>query len=168
QKPGLINLIASVDGLKETPEPKHLVMNAHLDVFPAAAGQRTDRTGDTIYGRGAVDMKGGAGAFMMALATLKQHRDAFAGRVTLILVCDEETFGPHGSLAVVAEHPELFGDYLLSSEPSSVGVVRYGERGHIWSKVTFTGAAGHSAYPGTDESPIERAAKFITALKEKI
>lgn len=69
--PGLRNIVARVDTGRPGP---HLVMNAHLDVFPpnndAIDAARTGRHEGRIYGRGAVDMKGGAAAFLMVLTQL--------------------------------------------------------------------------------------------------
>src|SRR5690625_599726 len=63
-----VNLVARVIGAHPGP---HLVLNAHLDVFPDSAGQKksTAVTAATatkkshhVVGRGAVDMKSGAAA----------------------------------------------------------------------------------------------------------
>lgn len=169
--PGKINLWAHVKG--GLPGP-HLVMNAHLDVFPwsdSEAGKRTAERTETeaglpgVFGRGAVDMKGGAAAFLVTLRLLHEQAETLAGTVSLCLVCDEETFGPDGSSALLAEYPELYGDALLSSEPSSTGVVRQGERGFMWAEVVFVGDGGHGAYPSVSPDPIERAAAFIAELR---
>ncbi len=130
-----VNLVARVYGGHPGP---HLVMNAHLDVFPpstvrkSADGDRgsagTDGEPRVVRGRGAVDMKGGAAAFMVALKILNERRQRLHGQVSLCLVCDEEVFGPLGSRALLEMFPELYGDALLSSEPSSTSVIRTGER----------------------------------------
>jgi succinyl-diaminopimelate desuccinylase len=171
-----VNLVARVLG--EHPGP-HLVMNAHLDVFPMpesaadSASRQSRRLGaaqeqDVVRGRGAVDMKSGAAVFMVIMKLLNQRRQEIHGQATLCLVCDEETFGPYGSRALLELFPELAGDALLSTEPSSLSVVRVGERGFMWGTVEFIGKGGHGAYPGGDQSPIEKAAAFITALREAI
>jgi len=171
-----VNLVARVFG--EHPGP-HLVMNAHLDVFPMpesaadSAARHARKLGapeeqDIIRGRGAVDMKSGAAVFMVIMKLLNQRRREIHGQATLCLVCDEETFGPYGSRALLELYPELAGDALLSTEPSSLSVVRVGERGFMWGTVEFIGKGGHGAYPGGDQSPIEKAAAFIKALREAI
>lgn len=171
-----VNLVARVFG--EHPGP-HLVMNAHLDVFPMpesaadSASRQARKLGapeeqDVIRGRGAVDMKSGAAVFMVIMKLLNQRRHEIHGQATLCLVCDEETFGPYGSRALLDLYPELAGDALLSTEPSSLSVVRIGERGFMWGTVEFMGKGGHGAYPGGDQSPIEKAAAFIRALREAL
>jgi len=170
-----VNLVARVYGGHPGP---HLVMNAHLDVFPpstarnSVGGERgsagTDGEARVIRGRGAVDMKGGAAAFMVALKLLNERRQRLHGQVSLCLVCDEEVFGPLGSRALLEMFPDLYGDALLSSEPSSTSVIRIGERGFVWGTVEFPGEGGHGAYPSGKPSPIERASAFVRDLRGAI
>jgi len=170
-----VNLVARVFGGADGP---HLVMNAHLDVFPVANARKpeppraevddVDGAPLVVRGRGAVDMKGGAASFMVALKLLHERRAQLHGRVTLCLVCDEETFGPYGSRALLEMFPDLYGDALLSTEPSSTAVVRIGERGFVWGEAEFLGEGGHGAYPGGRKSPIERASEFIADMRASI
>ena len=58
--------------LKGTGGGKSLLLTGHVDVVPAAGGWTVDpfsgeRKGGMIYGRGAVDMKGGIAAMVMVL-----------------------------------------------------------------------------------------------------
>jgi len=170
-----VNLVARVFGGASGP---HLVMNAHLDVFPVSNARKPGKPPAAhdpaqagplvVRGRGAVDMKGGAAAFMVALKLLHERREQLHGRVTLCLVCDEETFGPYGSRALLEMFPDLYGDALLSTEPSSTAVVRIGERGFVWGEAEFLGEGGHGAYPGGAKSPIELASEFIGDLRGAI
>jgi succinyl-diaminopimelate desuccinylase len=166
--PGRHNLVATVDSGRPGP---HVVLNAHLDVFPIGDESAWTRPplartieGDTIYGRGACDMKGGAAAFIAVLRLLDGVRDVLRGRVTLTLVCDEETFDQYGAIHLLDNRPDLIGDVLLSTEPSSLGVVRYAEKGLAWGECTFRGRGGHAAYPHAEPTAIESAAAFICAL----
>src|SRR5690625_3307556 len=180
-----VNLVARVIGAHEGP---HLVLNAHLDVFPDSAGQEksaqqtsagastatatetpaASQKSDHVVGRGAVDMKSGAAVFMVVMRLLNEQAHLIHGQISLCLVCDEETFGPYGSIALLKLFPDLKGDALLSTEPSSLSVVRRGERGFMWGTVTIQGAGGHGAYPSGGQSPIEKAAAFIKALRAEI
>jgi len=170
-----VNLVARVYGAHPGP---HLVMNAHLDVFPPSNARKSPTADDgsagrdgephVIRGRGAVDMKGGAAAFMVSLKLLHERRQRLHGQVSLCLVCDEEVFGPWGSRALLEMFPDLYGDALLSSEPSSTSVIRIGERGFIWGAAEFPGEGGHGAYPSGKASPIERASAFVRDLRGAI
>jgi succinyl-diaminopimelate desuccinylase len=167
--PGRHNLVATIETGRPGP---HVVLNAHLDTFPvgdATAWTRPPFEGavedGTLHGRGASDMKGGAAAFMAVLRVLDGVRDDLVGRVSLTLVCDEETFGPHGARHLLDARPDLAGDVLLSTEPSSPGVVRYAEKGMAWGECTFRGPGGHAAYPSDEPTAIESAAAFVLALR---
>ncbi len=167
--PGRVNLVATVDSGRAGP---HVILNAHLDTFPIGDLKSWTRSphartieDDAIYGRGATDMKGGAAVFMKVLIVLNAARDRLSGRVTLTLVCDEETFGPHGARSLLDERPDLVGDVLLSTEPSAAGVIRYAEKGMAWGECTFRSRGAHAAYPSTHPSAIEAACAFITALQ---
>jgi succinyl-diaminopimelate desuccinylase len=172
----LENVIATVDG--RVPG-RTCVLNAHLDTFPvesqdpfssigSTAGIRQGLRGGRIHGRGACDMKGGAAAFMFTAGLLASHADEVAGRLTLCLVCDEETFGPHGSKLLLQQSVGCHGDILLSAEPSSTAVVRYGEKGVVIGHVDFAGDPAHGAYPTAAGNPITSAARFIASLETAI
>lgn len=168
-----LNLVARVPGGNPGP---NVILNAHLDVFPGGTNAHADEGPaeqeqtthlTRVVGRGAVDMKSGAAVFLAIMKHLFTRKDELHGEVTLCLVSDEETFGPYGSRALLEVFPGLRGDYLLSTEPSSPAVVRYGERGFCWVEVTFKGPGGHGAYPSAQTSPIDTAGAFISALRKQ-
>lgn len=168
--PGRDNVVATIDTGRPGP---HVVLNAHLDTFPVGDGTAWTKPpiartieGDTVYGRGASDMKGGAAAFMTVFRLLDEVRDALCGKVTLTLVCDEETFGPHGARHLLEVRPDLVGDVLLSTEPSTPGVVRFAEKGMAWGNVVFKSGGGHAAYPAGEPTAIEAAARFVLEVRQ--
>ncbi|ROV90644.1 hypothetical protein VMCG_10038 [Cytospora schulzeri] len=81
-----------------------LVMNGHIDVFPAGDGHDWDRSpwsGELVdgrlHGRGTVDMKSGTAASVIAFAYLYKYREHLRGSVGLCAVSDEETGGKFGT-----------------------------------------------------------------------
>jgi acetylornithine deacetylase/succinyl-diaminopimelate desuccinylase family protein len=148
---GLVNLVVEVTGRDGG---RHLILNGHTDTFPV--GDRALWTRDPfsglvadgkIHGRGAADMKGGLAASVVAFAALAGLRDAWRGRLTLAVVCDEETMGPYGAEHLVDRDPRLRGDAVIIGEPSSPKTIRFGERGFVWLRVTTRGRSSHAAYP---------------------
>lgn len=150
------NLVADFRGARPGP---HLVLNGHVDVFPAgdAAGwSRSPWSGQVqdgyVHGRGAVDMKAGTAALVLAFAYLHGHRDRLGGRLTLALVSDEETGGRYGAEFLLKEHSELVvGDCYVNAEPSSVDAIEVGEKGAVHLRIAIRTAGGHGAY--THQSP---------------
>ncbi|MHB8733189.1 MAG: M20 family metallopeptidase [bacterium] len=166
---GLPNLIATVPGAGPGP---HVVLNGHFDTYPA--GDRSlwthdpfggEVVGDRIYGRGAIDMKGGDAALMTVFLIMAEHRREWQGRVTLTLVSDEETGAKYGAEHLVAHCPEVQGDLVLSAEPSGAGLVRFGEKGA--SRLTFTanGVSGHSPVPSMGRNANHLLMDFLVDLR---
>jgi succinyl-diaminopimelate desuccinylase len=163
------NLVATVEGGRPGP---HLVFNGHLDTFPAGDLSRWDsppfqpeiRDGK-LFGRGAADMKGGLASLVVAFATLAAHRERLAGRLTLTVVSDEETFGPWGARYLLERHADdVLGDALLSAEPSSPWLVRCGEKGMLWLRVRTRGAGAHGGLPHRSRNAIRELLGILTEL----
>ncbi|WP_375391547.1 succinyl-diaminopimelate desuccinylase [uncultured Sphingomonas sp.] len=140
----------------------------HVDVVPPGEGW-TDSPwagevrGDLLYGRGAVDMKGGVAAFVAACA---RQPDAAA---MLLITGDEEGPAVHGTRAIIRRMGTrgLRPDLCLVGEPTSVtrvgDTIKIGRRGslHVWIEVP--GKQGHVAYPHLADNPIP---KLVRALAE--
>jgi succinyl-diaminopimelate desuccinylase len=169
-RPTLPNLIATCTGS----EPgKHLVMNGHLDVFPA--GDRALWSGDPfsgavrdgkLFGRGTADMKTGTAASILTYAFLSGLRQHLRGRLTLTVVSDEETFGPWGARYLVANRPDVRGDCLLSGEPSTPHTVRFGEKGLIWLELEVRTRGGHGGSPHVSPNAIIVTAGILRELED--
>ena len=76
-----------------------LYFHGHYDVVPASnPNQFNPRSkGNRLYGRGASDMKGGLCAMIYALRIMQLVDLRLRGRVTLVIVPDEETGGKYGT-----------------------------------------------------------------------
>ncbi|WP_439579613.1 M20/M25/M40 family metallo-hydrolase [Elioraea sp.] len=153
---------------------RHLVLNGHIDVFPAGEDARW-RHGSPwsgaiedgrLYGRGSADMKCGTTASFIAFALLARRRDRLAGRLTLTAVSDEETGGRWGTGDLFAHHPDLVrGDCCLNGEPSSAYTVRYGEKAPLWLVFTVRARGAHGAYVHLSDSATKIAAELIERLE---
>jgi acetylornithine deacetylase/succinyl-diaminopimelate desuccinylase-like protein len=144
QRPNVI-ISTAADG------PTGLLLLGHLDtvpagdeaawVYPPFAGTIAD---GRVYGRGAIDTKGGMAAALGALAALKAEKGALQrGRATLICVPDEET-GATGTLGikVLAERGLLEG--LGAIYAYSGDELLLGHRGLLRYRLTCTGEAIHT------------------------
>ena len=152
---------------------RHLVLNGHIDVFPA--GDRARWTHDPLsgaivdgrlHGLGTVDMKCGTTASIFTYVYLSGRADELRGRLTLTLVSDEETGGRWGSGYLVEHHrDEVLGDCVLNGEPSSPHTIRFGEKAMFWLKLSIRTPGGHSAYPHVSKSANRIAAALIRDLE---
>ncbi len=168
-QPALPNVVATLDN----GPGRHLVLNGHLDTFPVgdpAAWTRDPYGGEIaegkIFGRGVSDMKAGVAASLAAFTLLAERRAAWAGRVTLAAVADEETMGPWGANYLVDHHPRLRADAALIGEPSTPRTVRFGERGMVWVRLVARGQSAHAAYPHAGWNAILAVAAALQELRE--
>jgi succinyl-diaminopimelate desuccinylase len=155
-----------------------LAFAGHTDVVPPgeAAAWRHDPfsgaiEGDVLYGRGAVDMKGGIAA--MVAAALR-HLDTRGGRpvgaVAFLITGDEEGAAVNGTrklLAWAAERGARF-DHCVLGEPTGVATLgdtlKIGRRGSLSGALTVHGRQGHVAYPERAENPIRPLLQMLAAL----
>jgi acetylornithine deacetylase/succinyl-diaminopimelate desuccinylase-like protein len=100
------------------PGGRHLVLCGHLDTKPVGgAAWSVDPfaatiDGDRLYGLGATDMKGAVAAMIAAAERL----DLSAGRLSLLLVADEENGAALGARHVAAT-VDLDADAIVIGEP---------------------------------------------------
>src|SRR3989442_10445158 len=111
----------------------HFAFAGHVDVVPPGeqakwthppfAGEIAD---GTLYGRGAVDMKG---AIACALAAVLDHLGACGGRpkgsISFLITGDEEGVAVNGTVKLIkwaAERGETF-DHCILGEPSNAAVI---------------------------------------------
>ena len=128
--------------------------------------------GDRLYGRGAVDMKGGIACFVAAaLDYLAAHRDKPKGSISLLITGDEESVAVNGTVKLLkwaAERGEIF-DHCILGEPSNVELlgdtIKAGRRGSLNGVLIVTGRQGHVAYPERADNPIRGLMSLMAALQ---
>jgi len=172
------NLLADWPGSEE----RSLILCGHVDVVPAGERGRwlVDPFGGEIkdgrlYGRGAIDMKGGLAACVAAAGAIRAAGLTLEGRLSIHSVVDEEA-GGFGAMEAVRRG--RLARAVLVAEPTW-GDVLPAEGGLEWARVTIRGRAAHSAwryneiFPQRDEpgrlepgvNAIELATRFIEALR---
>lgn len=169
-RPDMPNLVSST---RFKNAGRHLVLNGHIDVFPATSsdgwsqdpwgGERVD---GKIFGRGVSDMKAGSTAALFTYHYLSSMaKEQLGGQLSLALVSDEETFGPWGARYLFEHHPETVkGDCCLIGEPTSPHTVRFGEKGTFWLRFHVKTPGAHGAYTHASESAVITAANVIRDL----
>lgn len=132
--------------------------------------------GGLIYGRGAVDMKGGVAAFVAAgLDFARAHGNdpdhpELPGSISFLLTGDEEGPAINGTeklLRWLADRDERI-DHCVLGEPSSRAVlgdmVKIGRRGSLSCTLTVHGKQGHVGYPHLAENPIPGMVRLLAGL----
>lgn len=170
-----------VDNLwaKKGKEAPLFVFAGHTDVVPP--GPLTDWTSPPfeptirdgfLYGRGAVDMKGGLAAMLTGCAQFLKKYPHHKGSIAFLITSDEEGIALNGTKKVV-EYLSQKGEVLnwcVVGEPSSqkqVGdMVKIGRRGSLGGMLTIYGKQGHIAYPHLADNPIHRSLAILSTLCE--
>jgi acetylornithine deacetylase/succinyl-diaminopimelate desuccinylase-like protein len=183
--PGRANFYARLrgDGSK-----KAVVLLHHMDVVPAdgKGWKEPPFSGavkhGSIWGRGAIDNKGGGIMQLMALLALKRQNVPLKADIILVGVADEEAGGVLGAGYLLDKHPELFreiavvlneGGGMRAGEDGGVRLYSVGvaEKVPLWLKLTASGAPGHAASPGPDQAvlkliaALDRIARYQTPIK---
>lgn len=168
-KEHLPNVVGSFAGARPG---RHLVLNGHIDVFPAGPAETWTRdpwsgaiAEGSVHGRGVADMKCGTAASVWTYIYLHRLREELGGRLTLTCVSDEETGGTWGSKWLIEEFGEEFrGDCMLNGEPSVPSMVRFGEKGTLRIVVEIDTPGAHAAYTHASPNAIRIAAELIRDL----
>ncbi|WP_026438573.1 succinyl-diaminopimelate desuccinylase [Acidocella facilis] len=146
---------------------KHLCFAGHTDVVPPGEGWSHgpfdgEEQGGVLYGRGAVDMKGGIAAFVAAASRVPGH-------VSLLITGDEEGEAVDGTVRVLdwMQANGKIPDFCVVGEPTSKArlgdVVKVGRRGSLNAVITMQGRQGHAAYPHLADNAVH---KLIPVLAE--
>lgn len=168
------NVVGKIQGDQEGPM---VVLNGHLDTVNICEGWTRDPLGaevegNRLYGVGALDMKGGVTAIMLAVNAFVNTVESFNGEILYTLVCDEE--GPYGlgtdalimdgyyDNADVAIVPEPSGSFAGTEFPC----LCLGARGGWKYTVDVTGKAAHGANPEKGINAISEAAKILLELEQ--
>jgi len=159
----------------------HLMFAGHTDVVPPGDETKWSHppfageiVGGTLYGRGAVDMKGAVACAMAAsLDYLAARSGKLDGSISFLITGDEESIAVNGTVKLLkwaAERGETF-DHCVLGEPSNAAAVgdtiKIGRRGSLNGVLTITGKQGHVAYPQLADNPVRGLVKVMGALMER-
>jgi succinyl-diaminopimelate desuccinylase len=144
---------------------RRVVMGGHLDTVPANGNETPSRKGDTLYGLGAADMKGGLAVLLTLVDALAAKPDDARFDVTLFFYEAEEIAEQFNGLRrLFAERPDLVaGDLAVLLEPTGAWV-EAGCQGTLHVRATFEGTRAHSARPWMGRNAIHRAADVLARI----
>lgn len=156
----------------------NLCFAGHTDVVPTgsteawSAGPFEAEVRDgVLYGRGAVDMKGGIAAWVAAVSRVLAGGEV-PGSLSFLITGDEEGPALHGTKRVVqalmAEGEVI--DACVVGEPSSQhalgDMIKIGRRGSLNTWITVHGKQGHVAYPDRAANPVPVLARLVARLAD--
>jgi len=154
------NLVARLRGRGEKPP---LLLYGHVDVvtaanqawrFPPFEGKRMD---GYVWGRGALDMKGGIAMMLAALSRISADGIRPSGDIIFTALSDEEAGGEYGAAYLVENHADVyagaryaigeFGGFSMHVGNRCFYPVMVAEKQACWLKGRIKGPAGHGSIP---------------------
>jgi acetylornithine deacetylase/succinyl-diaminopimelate desuccinylase-like protein len=176
--PNRPNLIARLKGAGNAPP---LLLHGHVDVVSTAhqSWRHPPFSGDIIdgcvWGRGALDMKGGL--TMMLSAMLRAASEGFrpAGDMVLAALSDEEAGSDFGAGFLVDRYPEYFDGIRCAISEFGANTIyiagkkfypiQVAEKQVCWLEARITGPGGHASMP-VKGGAMARAADLIRRLDQ--
>ena len=170
------NLIARVHGAGEAPP---LLLYGHVDVVTTSGQQWThppfggELVDGWMWGRGALDMKGGVAMIVDAFLRAARGEIRPRGDVILAILSDEENGGDFGARFLAQEHADLFegvrhalGEFGGASQ--TIGGRRFypiqvAEKQICWLRGLVHGPGGHAAL-GVRGSAMGKTGRILARL----
>ena len=177
--PGRPDQVGTVRGA-DAAQGRSLALNAHIDTVPAGNASEwshppfaAEIAGGMLWGRGAMDPKGGLAANLFVARILHDLGIRLAGDLLIEAVIDEETGGPGTKSTVERGYRPDFALVVDAGEPIEHIITTQG--GLEWLRVTVTGVSGHSAArylsvhaggQGHAVSAFDKGVKIVNAVAE--
>jgi succinyl-diaminopimelate desuccinylase len=151
------NLVARTD----LGRPQRLLLVGHTDTVPVNDNGQARIEGDTLWGVGSADMKGGLACFLDVARQVTEPRVD----LTFVFYAREEVAQEHnGLLEIHRERPDLLvGDCAILGEPTD-GAIEAGCQGAMRFEVTLAGARAHTARPWMGRNAVHRLAPILNVL----
>jgi acetylornithine deacetylase/succinyl-diaminopimelate desuccinylase-like protein len=174
------NLLARIPGRDEAPP---LLLYGHVDVVPAGPAAWThppfaaEIADGAIWGRGALDMKGGVALIASAAVRLAEDPTPPPGDVLIALTSDEEAGSRPGMRFLVEEHRQEWDDVRHAfSEVGGMTLwvgekrltpVQIAEKQRCVVRATVTGRGGHAAAV-VQETAAGELGRLLDALDSRL
>jgi acetylornithine deacetylase len=156
ERPNVIGVLRGTGG------GRTLMLNGHVDTVGVAGMHQPHRPrveDGRLYGRGAMDMKGGVAAMMHAAARAAQEPPC--GDVIVTAVVDEE----HSSVGTEAALRECRADAAIVTEPTAMELTLW-HRGFVWIDVEVIGVAAHGSRPNEGVDAIAKMGPILVGIDE--
>jgi acetylornithine deacetylase len=150
---------------------RRVLLVGHVDVVPPGDPAtwrhdpwEADLEDGRVYGRGAVDMKGGLTAILSAVRALGTAglADLLDGELLIVSVPSEED-GGQGMLAAI--RAGAVGDLAIITEPSDLDVV-IAHAGALTFRLTVPGRAAHASVRREGVSALDNLVTLVRALED--
>ncbi len=177
--PERCSLVARLPGRGDAPP---LLLQGHIDVV-SVHGQRWklnpfggEIEDDCVWGRGAVDMKGGVAMMLHTLLRARYAEVPPPGDIILAALADEELGGRNGAGFLVQQHPHLFdgvehafgeiGGFTVYMRGKRFYPIMVAEKHICRIRVSFLGEGGHGSQIHRNTA-MGRAARALRRMERR-
>lgn len=141
--------------------PQRLILAGHTDTVPVNENATATVVGDTLWGLGACDMKGG---LAVALELARSVPEPAIDITYVFYECEEVAAEFNGLRKLLADRPDLLeGDAAVLGEPTDARV-EAGCQGTLRVAVRLAGARAHTARPWMGRNAIHRAGPILERM----
>lgn len=158
-----------------------LMINDHLDTYPAVEPERWDkcggdpfkatRHGDWIYGRGTSDTRANLAASLLAVKAVLDSGVRLKGDLICCYTVDEEKDGVHGSI-YLTKTIGIRADHSITIEPTAWGKsaedwgmnLSVANSGHCLVRLVVRGIKSHIWRPDTGVNAISEASELVPVI----
>lgn len=160
---GVLSLIVSNVHFDEKDRSFDLILHGHIDVVPPnEEGQFIPYEYDgKLYGRGALDMKGGVACLMYVLRKFREQYGQNK-KILLMITSDEEVGGANGT-EFLLKRVGFSSKFFLTAEGEKDYLLKYQQKGVVMFNMIARGKGEHAAYPWAGENALEI---FFNAYKK--
>lgn len=177
---GRPNVIGRLQG---TTGEKTLIVNDHLDTYPAGDPTRWTMTGgnpynptsngDRLYARGTSDTRGNLACTLVAVKAIRDAGIKLKGDLMCVYTVDEEKHGTNGAIYIL-EELGIKGDFEITAEPSGWteptgrwGIsVAIAHCGNCLVELQTSGVKSHIWRPDSGVNAISNMVRLISALEK--
>jgi acetylornithine deacetylase/succinyl-diaminopimelate desuccinylase family protein len=164
--------VANVIARMGTGKPS-VVFNAHADTIAMAdlSDWQTDPFEATVinglvHGLGAGNCKGSIAVQIWLAEEIARRGGPARGEIIFTFVGDEENLGPNG-LAYLRDAGMVRPDVLICGAQTQLQAITE-ERGVMWVEIIATGTGAHAGEPQNGDNAIDRMARLINVLNQKL
>ncbi|EMO12259.1 peptidase dimerization domain protein [Leptospira santarosai str. CBC523] len=180
EKPERGSIMAEIKG---TDSDGGLILTNHIDVVEADLNEWDRppfsgvRSGDRIYGRGAMDVKGLGIMQLYAFFLIHDSGVKLKKNLMYLAVADEESRSEFGMKFLIAKHRNIFNGYEFVHNEGGVGTkdivvkgskifnIQHAEKGIVWLDLESNDVSGHGSTPPNHYAALNLV-DFLTELKK--
>lgn len=140
------------------------LLHGHIDIVPGLENQYKPKVkNNRLYGRGALDMKGGLAALVVLMKNLKQEK--INKKLALFITSDEKKGGENDTKYLL-ENIGYRGNFFITAEGEKDYIVKNEQKGVLMLKLAVKTRGEHSGYTWKAKNAILELIKLYKKIAQ--